>query len=93
MFGLTRFENEEYTFYLHIVFGVCLGSHALRTKNIHFIWRVFGLERFKDEEYTLYLACSRLFAESEHCIWRVVGLALFKNEEYTLHLALLGWHT
>ena len=64
---------------------MCLGSHALRTKNIHCIsrlfaeskqciWRVFGLALFKNEAYT-------------SCIWHVFGLARFKNEEYTLHLA------
>ena len=49
MFGLARFKNEEYTLHLACVFGlasfkneehiivfrVCLGSHALRTKNTH----------------------------------------------------------
>ena len=50
----------------YIVFSVCLGSHALRTKNIHCIsrlsaeskhciWCVVGLALFKNEEYTLYL--------------------------------------
>ena len=46
---------------------MCLGSHALRTENIHrisrlfaeskhCIWRVVGLALFKNEEYTLHLA-------------------------------------
>ena len=46
---------------------MCLGSHALRKKNIrcisrlfaeskHCIWRAFGLALFKNEEYTLHLA-------------------------------------
>ena len=62
--------NEGYTLYLacvwarrlyerriYIVFSVCLGLQALRTKNIHCIERVFGFARFKNEEYTLYLVC------------------------------------
>ena len=59
MFGLPRFKNEE--------LSVCLGSHALRTKNIHrtsrlfakskhYIWCVVGFALFKNEEYTLHLA-------------------------------------
>ena len=46
---------------------MCLGSHALRKKNIqcisrffaeskHCIWRVVGLALFKNEEYTLHSA-------------------------------------
>ena len=50
------FSNEEHSTYT--VFSVCLGSHALRTRNIHFISeRVFEFARFKNEEYTLHLAC------------------------------------
>ena len=69
MFALARFKNEEYTFYLacvwartlqeqriYIVFSMCLGSHASKTNNMHFIYRVFWLAR---EGYTLYLECVR----------------------------------
>ena len=40
MFGLARFKNEGYTYYIYqnIVFTVsslCLGSHSLRTRNIY----------------------------------------------------------
>ena len=49
------FANEEHSTY--IVFSVCLGSHALRTKNIHQFFSVCELARLKNEEYTLYLAC------------------------------------
>lgn len=47
MFGIARFKNEEYTYYIYqnIVFTLCLGSHSLRTRNIHCI-SPFGLAHF-----------------------------------------------
>ena len=56
---------------MYIVLSVCLGSHALRTKNILCIQRVFGLALCRNEEYTLYLAClgsHSLRKKNIHCI-------------------------
>ena len=47
MFGLARFKNEEYTYYIShkIIFSLCLGPHSLRTRHIHCI-SAFGLAHF-----------------------------------------------
>ena len=62
---------------LYIVFSVYLGSHSLRTKNVHCIKRVFGLALFKNEEYTLYLACAWARILEERTIY--VTFTLFTN--------------
>ena len=79
MFGFARFKNDEYTLYLRL-FGFarlslvwCVGSLALRTKNIHCIYVCLGSHVCMDIAFSVCLGSHALRTKNIHCICDCLG--------------------